>query len=411
MFGFGFPACVRNSSSYLCVVIDRSPAADTGMDGIKSLARFITPKPTSFLRSRKRLWAGALSLCVLFVNPFTPTYGQGGSPNPQQGAVSSVPFESNLNLAAQGNVQAQLAVAKAYNDGIGVKPNPRSAFKWFQAASDEGDIEAKAWLGSLYLFGMGVTQDVSRALELIQPAADSSDPVGLRFLGVMYQNGQGVAQDYSKAFQLYSKAMSLNDPNAFDRLGRLYYGGLGVNKSMRKALALFTEGAGLGDSWAQLDLGLMYESGHVRPDHTLAPLGPGNTKPTLRPDYPMALKLYTQSAAQGNRVAAYQAGVLYEAGSGVTQNYAQAFQYYKQSASKGYSPAFVALGKLHELGLGTSVNLLHAYVAYSVAARQEDAEAADRLQSLIRRLTPDQLARAKVLLQRFLDSSQTGHAE
>jgi TPR repeat protein len=227
----------------------------------------------------------------------------------------------------------------------------------------------------------------------------------------MYQNGQGVTQDYAKAFQCYSQSASLHDPNAFDRLGLLYYRGMGVSRDMVQAFQFFTQGAGLGDSWAELNLGQMYEGGHVRPDHTIAPSGPGNAKPVLTPDFGTALRLYTQSAAQGNRVAAYKAGVMYETGSGAPQNYELAFSYYKKSVSKQYLPAYIAIGKLHELGLGTSVNLLHAYVAYSVAAQLGDAEATDRLRTVTRRLTPDQLSRARALLERYLVSFQTGIAE
>jgi TPR repeat protein len=404
MFGFGTLARI--------VVTDLSLATGSGRSAVASFASSVTTNPVTSSRVGKYVWASALSLCAVFMtlSSSSSVYGQSGWPSPHQGADAFVPSKSDLNAAAEGNVQAQLAVAKAYNSGIPESTNYTNAFEWFQAASEQGNLEARAWLGSLYLFGTGVPQDVNRALQLIQPAADSNDPVGLRFLGLMFQNGQGVVQDYAKAFQLYSKATSLGDANAFDRLGLLYFRGLGVNRNMLEALRLFTEGASLGDSWAQFHLGQMYEKGRVRPDHTLAPLGPDNAK--ITPNYAMALKLYVQSAAHGNRVAAYKAGAMYEAGSGTPQNYKQALEYYKRSAeSKQYAPALVALGRFHELGLGTSVDLPYAYVAYSVAARQEDAEASNRLRALTRRLTPEQLASAKGMLQRFWDFTDTEQPE
>lgn len=401
MSAFGI-ACARKSFGYFrfAFFIDRQtiePAKDSFP------GRFIISTRTPS-RLCRYICLYTISLLATFVSLPPRVFGQSEMSSSQQAAAHSALLQNNLNAANQGNVQAQLAVAKAYNGGIGVRRNYKSAFTWFQVASDQGNTEATAWLGSLYLFGRGVPQNVNRASSLIQAAVSSNDPVGLRFLGVMYQNGQGFTQNYRKASQLYSKAGSLGDPNAFDDLGLLYYRGLGVKRNMRMALQLFTKGASLGDSSAEFHLGEMYESGHVRPDHTIALRGPGNTPPKLTPDYATALKLYAQSAAQGNGLAAYKVGAMYEAGAGAPQSYVKAIQYYEDS--RLYPPSLLALGRLYELGLGTSVNLLDAYAAYSLAAVQ-NAEAAERLRSLERRLTSNQLAAAKALLPEFRSSLQT----
>src|SRR5208282_3886194 len=172
-------------------------------------------------------------------------------------AASSKPLDRDLAAAEQGDVDAQLRVAKAYNDE---RRNYGLAWKWFEAASKQGSLEATAWLGSLYLYGHGVSQDVARAASLIQKAVAGDDAVGQRFLGTMYQDGVGVPRDYSKAFIFYSKAAAQQDAPSFDRIGSLYLHGLGVQKDRERAFQAFASGANLGDSWAQLHVGQMEEN-------------------------------------------------------------------------------------------------------------------------------------------------------
>jgi TPR repeat protein len=313
--------------------------------------------------------------------------------------------DSDLAAAGQGDVEAQLRVAKAYND---VRRNYGLAFKWFEAASKQGSLEATAWLGSLYLHGHGVAQDAGRGTSLIQKAADGDNPVGQRFLGTMYQDGFGVLRDYSKALSFYSKAAAQQDAPSFDRIGSLYLRGLGVGRDRERAFEAFTRGANLGDSWAQLHVGQMEEnhgeSETITSDDALSANGSGllrSTKPWSKnpPDYVAALKWYTESAAQGNRVAAYKAGEMFEAGRGTTQNPDKALDYYRQSADRRYPPAQTALGKAYEFGVSVHPNLVYAYVLYSLAADQNDSDGIESLRRLRPKLTPSQADEANAVLR------------
>lgn len=359
-----------------------------------------------------QILSGCLLLCApLVLDGQTPPAGQAGS-----APLNSL--QTDLAVAQRGDVSAQLRVARAYNQGqvnegtTVVRRNYTQAFKWFQSASAQGSVEAGAWLGSMYLLGHGVAQDVTRASVLIQSAAANSDPVGLRFAGLMFETGQGVPRNYRKAVAYYSQAVSKKDANAFDRLGMLTLRGLGVKRNPAQAFNLFTQGAALGDSWAQLNLGEMYYGGHVpvaglesaggTPENSVASSEPvARSKQPPVPDYSSALKFYSNSAAQGNRVAEYRLGRMYESGIGVGQDYSQAFELYRRSAHRHYAPALVALGQAHEAGRGTAVNLLHAYIAYNLAIEQNDPTAPTLLESLMRRLSPAQLEQAQASLEEY----------
>jgi TPR repeat protein len=321
--------------------------------------------------------------------------------------TSTQAFQRDLQAANSGDAAAQMRTARAYFEGKGVLRNRAEAAKRFQSLYQDGSVEAGAWLGGTYLFGAGVGQDLTRATELIKAAANAGDPVGLRFLGFMYATGRGVEQDFRRASALYQQAAAKGDPNACDRLGSLYLSGIGAPQSLVKAFEFFSEGARLGDSWAQLHLGELYFSGHTPP-----PASQGNSTAGTRldaaavaqnslPDYVMAARLFRDSAAQGNRIAAFKLAKMYEAGQGVPQDYKMAFDYYKVSAKSQYVPALLALGEAHESGLGTEINLTHAYVAYALAAELNSAVAVQKQRAVVRRLGPLQLDDARKLLQQF----------
>jgi TPR repeat protein len=349
-----------------------------------------------------------------------PAQTQPGDPNTSH-KVASVQAEHAANLAAaqQGVVAAQLNLAKSYNQGVLVdgtsvlKRNHAKALQWFQAAFQQGSVEAGAWIGSMYVLGHGVPQDVSRGAEMILASANHDDPVGLLLAGVIYENGQGVKRSYTKAFDYYSQALAKGEVRALDRLGSLYLEGHGTDRSLPKAFALFKRGAALRDAGAELHLAAIYYSGHIPEDSSLfggtnqgvdSALGLSQTRKAHHPpvpDYVTAANLYSQAAGQGNRVAAFRLGRMYETGKGVKQDYSRAFEYYRQSAHRGFAPALVALGQAHEIGRGTEVNLLHAYVAYKLAIVHKDEAAEQLLEAVTKKMSPAQIEQAEGLLQDY----------
>jgi hypothetical protein len=89
---------------------------------------------------------------------------------------------------------------------------------------------------------------------------------------------------------------------------------------------------------------------------------------------------------------------MFEAGRGTTQDFSKALNFYRQAAAKQYAPAQLALGKAAEFGTGTPVNLTYAFLWYSLAAEQDNAEAAEQLRSVTQKLSQAQLADAQSLL-------------
>lgn len=332
------------------------------------------------------------------------SFGQSVSSNPTKSA-----FLKDLDAARAGDHEAKIRVARAYNEGTVVWRNAPEAVWWFQQASDEGSIEASAWLGALYLFGGdNVPRDLERSNALLQKAVDANNPVGLRFMAAKYESGIGTAKDPAKAVEFYSRAISQNDTESYARLGHMYRGGLGVPKDPEKAFNLFSAGAQLGEQWSQLNLGQMYAEG-FRPSSSSHPIPSAlrGQSQVPNPDYEKAREMFIASAAQGNRVAEYELGRLYELGLDIPHDYAQSFEFYKQSSMQRFVPALLALGKAHELGRGTPINLLHAHVAYSLAIEYSGGRSGVKeLQHLESKLSPAEVQKAQDHLKAFKEASE-----
>lgn len=76
-----------------------------------------------------------------------------------------IAFESLVRSAENGNVGAQLKVARAYQKGELVEANSAQALKWFRMAAENGSADAQYAVGDAYKTGSGVPQDNAEALK------------------------------------------------------------------------------------------------------------------------------------------------------------------------------------------------------------------------------------------------------
>ena len=65
-------------------------------------------------------------------------------------------------------------------------------------------------------------------------------------------------------------------------------------------------------------------------------------------DFATALKEWTPLAEQGDRVAQYNLGYLYDQGRGVPQDYKEANKWYRLAAEQGYASAHLNLGNMYD---------------------------------------------------------------
>ena len=66
--------------------------------------------------------------------------------------------------AEDGDVQAQLALAKAYHQGEGTEKDEAQAVQWWEKAAEHGDTTAEVNLGTAYSLGAGVPRNYAAAV-------------------------------------------------------------------------------------------------------------------------------------------------------------------------------------------------------------------------------------------------------
>jgi hypothetical protein len=131
-------------------------------------------------------------------------------------------------VANQGWVESQLALAEMYAEGRGVAQDASEAVRWYRAAAEQGHAEAQLRLGSRYDTGRGVVQDLAEALRWYRLAAEQGHADARFTLGSMYFEGRGVADDASEAERLYLLAAKQGSVEAQRALVAIYSSGHGV---------------------------------------------------------------------------------------------------------------------------------------------------------------------------------------
>jgi uncharacterized protein len=150
------------------------------------------------------------------------------------------------------------------------------------------------------------------------------------------------------------------------------------------ALKEFQSLADDNDASGQYGLGIMYD------------LGEGVLQSAEQ-----AAKWYKLSAEQGHADAQNNLGVMFEEGKGVPRNYDEAMRWYRRAAESGNKDAPNNIGVIYMSGVGAIKNSVKAYMWFSVAGKGDPAAISNK-KFLLKRLTPDELARAKNMAQEWL---------
>ena len=94
-----------------------------------------------------------------------------------------------------------------------------------------------------------------------------------------------------------------------------------------------------------------------------------------RKNYPVALKLFTKLAEQGDASAQFALGFMYDNGEGVPKDASQAVTWYRKAAEQGDAKAQFNLGFMYANGEGVPKDASQAVTWYRKAAEQGVAQA------------------------------------
>lgn len=131
------------------------------------------------------------------------------------------------------------------------------AFKWLNFAAEEGAMDAELLVARMYEEGLGTNADMNKALEWYAKAAERGNAEAQFNMGYdCEQRGQ-----YEEAMKWYRKAAKQGNVDALCNLGEMYEYGRGVFMCKKEAFRYYKRAATAGVAFAQYKVGYMYEEG------------------------------------------------------------------------------------------------------------------------------------------------------
>ena len=123
-------------------------------------------------------------------------------------------------------------------------------------------------------------------------------------------------------------------------------------------------------------------------------------------DYATAIKEWTPLAEQGNAIAQYNLGVMYERGWGVVQNYKTAVKWYTLAAEQGNASGQHNLGGMYGNGDGVLQNYIYAHMWFNIAASfGESINAAENRTKIEKKMTPADISKAQELARQCVNKN------
>ncbi len=129
------------------------------------------------------------------------------------GAFNNKEYKTALDilhpLAEQGDVNAQLAVGKIFEEGLGIPQHYTEAYSWYQRAYKQGETLAVIKMGLINYQGLlGLESNHAVAKNIFQHAARKGIPEAQYYLALMYERAEGGDVNLAEAHMLYNLAAS-----------------------------------------------------------------------------------------------------------------------------------------------------------------------------------------------------------
>ena len=111
------------------------------------------------------------------------------------------------------------------------------------------------------------------------------------------------------------------------------------------------------------------------------------------------------AAKDGDAIAQYNLGTMYDNGEDVTENDTEAVKWYRKAADQGDADAQLNLGIMYAKGKGVPENNIRAYVWWSMSKTQGNEKAADNLDIWKPIMTKQQIAEGQALAAQCYESN------
>jgi TPR repeat protein len=280
--------------------------------------------------------------------------------------------------ARAGHVEAQVALARLYDQGQGVLRVPADALGWYRRAAETGHADAQLRLAEMLLDG------VEQPLE----ARVAAGP-----LGVLFPQGVGISANAAEALRWARTAAGQGLSSARALEGYILASGLVGPPDSTAAAAAYEAAATDGDLAAQVAFGL----------YLLDP-------PDGRTADPAGAADWFRRAAEGGHAHAWlHLGNLLASGRVGSVDFEASADCLRRAAEGGISAAHRIIGAYHLIGLGVAKDPEAAERCLARAAASGDPDAMVLLGDL-RQVSADGPADYLDAARWFRDAAALGHA-
>ena len=155
------------------------------------------------------------------------------------------------------------------------------------------------------------------------------------------------------------------------------------------AKAEWQEPADAGDARAAYGMGLLYGNGFG-----------------VDMNDELALKYYAVAAEQGHGDAAFNLAVMHQNGWGVPPSDQAANKWYLVAAKQGNTEAMMALGRYYAMDFLDTYDPVEAFKWFNLAEKLGDYGAAEKREFVGSRMTPEQVASAKALVEAWMQENK-----
>ncbi len=293
------------------------------------------------------------------------------------------------NAAAQGHVRARrrLEALEGKSTRVG---SETVALKWYLDLAEQGDADAQYNLAFMYETGFSVPKDNGKAARWYEPAAEKKHVLAQLRLGLMYLAGAGVKQSEIQADKLLSAAaksgnklaagvdtqllgtapeLPLNKVEIAEKL-------LGISaKDEKKALALLNATVQEARALQERELATREVQLAKGKGIKSALEQDANVEFGLDEQGRRTIKWYQRSAERGSVTAQFQLAKYYERGIEVPADLKEAVRWYRTAAEQGYPEAQFYFAMLNYYGIGVDRNEVLAQSLIKAAAQQGHAAA------------------------------------
>lgn len=242
----------------------------------------------------------------------------------QRGRYATAFREATKRIDADPkDAAAMTLLGELYNQGLGVKQDPKRALDWYRLAAAQNDAHAMASLGLMALDGRGGPKDQKGGRHWLEQAAEKGEPTAAYNLALLLI-GSGHDEDFVRAASLLRISADAEIAPAQHNLGVLYLKGRGVEKDPAKAASLFRRAADNGDLAGEVEFAILLFN------------GTGVNKDEAR-----AARYFLHAASRGNAIAQNRVARLYIVGRGVQKSPVEAAAWNLAAAAQGLSDAWL----------------------------------------------------------------------